>query len=153
MQAKALVMDDELSVRWWQKVMPTDGCWHWVGAKSAEGYGKMCLWQGGIQKAYKAHRIGYEYLVGLVPEGMELDHICRNRLCVNPAHLEVVPHRVNTLRGESFSARNAVKTHCPRGHVLLPRSGNSRACRECSAERMRRHRAKQKEEKCSIALA
>ena len=115
-----------------------EGCMLWTGAVSAQGYGRFCRsW---------AHRLVYEAVVGPVPEGLQLDHLCRNRLCVNPEHLEPVTNRVNTLRGEGPTALNAKKTHCHKGHpfaganlIILP--DGSRRCRACKNEREVRRRA------------
>lgn len=87
-------------------------CWLWTGAKQSDGYGVV----GHENKIYLAHRKIYEILVGKIPEGLELDHKCRNRSCVNPAHLEPVTHKENVLRGKSPSAKNSIKTHCNNGH-------------------------------------
>lgn len=94
-----------------------------------------------------SHRYSYEELIGPVPTGLTLDHLCRNRACVNPSHLEPVTHRVNILRGESPSAKNAVKTHCPAGHRLAgehlyirPATG-VRACYTCIKRRKKERRA------------
>jgi hypothetical protein len=83
------------------------------------------------------HTIAYELLIGPVPDGLELDHLCRIRHCVNPAHLEAVPHRVNVLRGTSPIAISAQKTHCLHGHPfegdnLEIRSDGGRRCRTCN---------------------
>ncbi|KAB2977369.1 HNH endonuclease [Streptomyces sp. SS1-1] len=82
-----------------------------------------------------AHRVAYQEIVGPIPEGLQLDHLCRVRHCVNPAHLEPVTSRENTLRGENLVAINAAKTHCKRGHLFdaanTYRWRNSRICREC----------------------
>jgi hypothetical protein len=85
----------------------------------------------------------YRHYIGEIPRGMTLDHICRNRDCCNPAHLEPVTVKENILRGDSLSARNARKTHCHRGHPLagdnlsLPPSGG-RKCKACGRERKRK---------------
>ena len=89
-----------------------DACWSWLGARSQTGYGR--FWVDG--KTVKAHRWAYEHLVGPIPDGLTIDHLCRVRSCVNPAHLEPVSNRVNVLRGDAPAARNARKTHCVRGH-------------------------------------
>ncbi len=100
--------------RFWPKVEKTEGCWIWKGADNAKGYGRVVA----AGRTRPAHVIAYELLVGPVPAGLELDHLCRNRGCVNPAHLEAVTHRVNTLRGDTITAARARQTHCVRGHEL-----------------------------------
>lgn len=122
--------------RLWSKVdrRSTDECWLWTASTAgAAGYGR--LWRNG--KAVRAHRLVYELLVGPIPAGLELDHLCRNRPCVNPAHLEPVSGAENLRRGEGFGGTNARKTHCPRGHEytrLIERTGPRRRCRTCSNE-------------------
>jgi hypothetical protein len=95
-----------------------------------------------------AHRFAYQMLVGPIPEGLTLDHLCRNTGCCNPEHLEAVTHRDNVLRGVSFAAVNAVKTECPRGHpydsentYIVPSTGG-RLCRLCQRDHKRRWKAK-----------
>jgi hypothetical protein len=98
-----------------------------------------------------AHRWAYEFLRAEIPEGLHIDHLCRNRACVNPWHLEPVTNRVNGLRGESVAAQHARKTHCIRGHEFTTentypiKNGKGRGCRECSRikdrERAPRRRA------------
>lgn len=97
-------------------VIDGNGCWEWIGGKHPRGYGSWYI--GG--KTYRAHTVLYEREYGPIPAGMELDHLCRNTSCVNPAHLEAVPHRVNVLRGSGWTAKNALKTHCIHGHPLTP---------------------------------
>lgn len=95
------------------------------------------------------HRFVYELLRAPIPDGLELDHLCRNHPCVNPAHLEPVTHRENMMRGETFGAVNAAKTHCDNGHEFntantrLVRRGRSirRECRPCNTDRKRSSRA------------
>lgn len=94
------------------KVDRTDCCWLWNAAISTTGYGKFGVWP----KTVSAHRFAYEAFVGPIPTGLHIDHLCRNRQCVNPQHLEAVPQRVNTLRGIAPPAINATKTECLRGH-------------------------------------
>lgn len=125
--------------RFWSRVevpVDGDGCWIWTGCKAGFGYGRP-MYRG---RSRSAHRIAYELLVGPIPAGLELDHLCRNPPCVNPAHLEPVTHQVNLLRGVSPVAVNVLKTHCPKGHpysgrnLKLGRSSKAgRQCRECKA--------------------
>jgi hypothetical protein len=119
----------------------TGDCIIWPGSRYSTGYGR--VWRDGRMQS--AHRAAYQDAYGPIPEGLVLDHLCRVRLCVNPDHLEPVTHRVNILRGVGASARNVVKTHCPRGHAfttentyLNPRG--FRVCRECHRAADRRYR-------------
>lgn len=129
-QAVQITRDDE--ARFWIYVEKTNGCWRWTSALNPNGYGRFRTRQG----AFQAHRFAFELGNGPIPDGLELDHLCRNRACVNPARLEAVTHRENTLRGATIAAANAAKTHCPQGHpydggntYVNPRG--SRICRTC----------------------
>lgn len=108
------------------------GCQEWTGAKYSNGYGKVTA-QG---RVVLVHRLSYELNVGPIPEGLVIDHLCRNRACIEPSHLEAVPQRTNLLRGEGPSAVNAQKTQCPKGHAYdaintrVSPSGK-RVCRLC----------------------
>ena len=115
------------------RVEMTKGCWIWHGHISREGYGKLAL--------IYAHTIAFLLSGGLIPDSYELDHLCRNRACCNPSHLEAVSHRENCLRGCSPTATNASRTHCPKGH---PYSGDNlylddgkRKCHACLILRWR----------------
>lgn len=115
-------------------------CWLWIAKCHALGYGQFKVGT----KMKQAHRVGYELLVGPVPDGLDLDHLCRVRGCVNPAHLEPVTHRENILRGDSRMAENARKTYCSKGHEYTPENTyvrpakpNSRFCRECGRQATR----------------
>jgi hypothetical protein len=129
----------------WTKVDKTEDCWHWTAGKS-HGYGRFGSKRYGCRKGQTtmAHRIAYELLVGPIPEGMTLDHLCRDRGCCNPDHLEPVTLRENILRGGGFAAQHAAKTHCPQGHPysggnLLIEDGHRR-CRTCVRAKQKRYR-------------
>lgn len=95
--------------RAWSKIQrQPDGCWLWTGGISSNGYGTWTL--GGATNS--AHRLLYTLLVGPVPIGLDLDHLCRNRLCVNPSHLEPVTRRENLLRGETLTAAHSEDRDC-----------------------------------------
>lgn len=105
---------------------PETGCWLWNGFLGSGGYGQIVV----QHRTHYAHRISYELHRGPIPEGMQLDHLCRVRRCVNPDHLEPVTPRLNTLRGTGPTAVNAQKTHCFRGHPLTPDNLDARLLRQ-----------------------
>ena len=118
--------------QFWSKVEKRRaGCWPWLGRISTkkEPYGRFYL--GG--KIYSAHRVAYELTNGPIPDGKQIDHLCRNQSCVNPAHLEAVPLEINVMRGNGPPAVNARMTHCIRGHELTAKRDKRgfRYCRIC----------------------
>lgn len=122
-------------------------CWIWRGKTKSDGsYGVFSL---GDDRRRRVHILAYTWANGPVPDGLVLDHLCRVTLCVNPAHLEPVTRRENTLRGVNPPATNAAKTHCLRGHpfsgdnVYIGANGG-RYCRECNRIRARKAAAKRK---------
>lgn len=126
-------------VRYWSKVEKTQGCWLWKAAKNSAGYGQFSI-RG---KLYYAHRVSYELENGPIPEHLELDHLCRNRACVRPEHLEAVTRRVNQLRGASPTSDNARRTHCRRGHPLPPPNKHGkRQCMVCNRDYCAARRAR-----------
>ena len=135
--------DTRLPERFWAKARRQDdsGCWTWCAHIDPKGYGRIKF----SGKDWRAHRLAYEVLVEPIPPGLEIDHLCRNRSCVNPTHMEAVVTRVNVLRGIGPTATNAAKTHCPRGHEysvdnVIFRKNGWRICRECrnASRRLRR---------------
>ena len=128
--------------RFWSKVALAgpDECWLWTAALT-RGYGRFG-WRG---RNALAHRVIYEFCIGAIPEELTIDHLCRNRKCVNPTHMEPVTNLENMRRGIAGHI-NRAKTHCPKGHVYdmktLHKSQNYwfRGCRKCSNERSRLHR-------------
>lgn len=140
--------DRRLPERFWAKTTSgAGGCWIWTGADDGYGYGSLSVGSraNGTKRAVRAYRYAYERIVGSVPEGLQLDHLCRVRRCVNPAHLEPVTRRVNLLRGMTITRANAEKTHCPRQHpydsanTYVTKRG-TRACRACSRLHQARRR-------------
>ena len=123
--------------RFFAKVNMTSDCWEWIAGKSRNGYGMFYLDR--LQSKALAHRVAYQNMVGPIPQGRELDHLCRNRACVRPEHLEPVTRRENLLRGTSW---NGSKTHCYQGHEYTEantwwgerENGRYRRCRMCMAE-------------------
>jgi hypothetical protein len=141
---------DDLDRFWTYAAAPSDeACWEWTGGLDRRGYGM--FWSGA--QGVRAYRWLYERMVGAVPAGMHLDHLCRNTKCVNWHHLEVVTPRENIMRGEGVAARFAARTHCDQGH---PFSGDNlivstdrrgyvrRRCRVCAVEAQRRYAARRK---------
>lgn len=117
-------------------VVDDNGCWVWQKFITEEGYGRIHL-RSPSPRNVLAHRLYYERYVGPIPADLEIDHLCRNRACVNPAHLEPVPKRVNILRGEGVAARFARRTHCSKGHeftsenTYINPTSLARYCRVC----------------------
>jgi len=127
--------DLSISERFWEKVEKTETCWNWTAAVT-RGYGR--FFPKG--KPEQAHRVAYELLVGPIPEGLTIDHLCFNTLCVNPDHLEPVTLSENVRRMHAARATD----HCPRGHEFtaentrLSKGGKSRHCRQCDLRENRR---------------
>lgn len=122
----------------WDRVNKTETCWLWTGALTAEGYGSL----GHDGRICYAHRVAYEELVGPIPDGRVIDHLCRNRACVNPDHLEAVTQQENTLRGArsyALTGRCRSGRHEIKSDEDTQPAGRWRRCRACTTERIRAH--------------
>lgn len=122
---------------------PNTGCWLWMGIvrNKHRGYGAFTI---GARKMVSAHRFSWEHFHGTIPEGLQIDHLCRNTSCVNPDHLEPVTPKENTIRstvGSTTKLRHAAKTHCPHGHHIDGRTKHgSRFCKICATIRKRAYK-------------
>lgn len=122
-----------------------DSCWLWTGAGTGGGYGQISI----KRRGFPIHRVAYELLVGPIPDGLELDHTCEIRNCINPAHLEPTTQYVNNMRSNSVTAINRRKTHCTKGHPLEGQNlyedpRGYRGCRTCRADADARFAARRK---------
>lgn len=138
-----IALNNVQELRFWGNVNgygPVDTCWLWGGRVDGFGYGHFKV-KG---HSLKAHRVAWTLRRGAIEAGLTLDHLCRNPRCVNPSHLELVTNKENILRGESPTAANAKKTHCPRGHLLsgdnirtyvYTKGHTMRQCQSCRRER------------------
>lgn len=142
-----------IAQRLWSKLDRSDpkACWVWPGGKNRKGYGVI---ESGApyHRPRPAHRVAYELTIGPIPEGLVIDHLCRNHSCVNPAHLEAVTIRENIMRGVNPKVLLHLARKCKRGHDLTPensvwhKSNGKRRCRECIREYSRQRRLSKKEQ-------
>ena len=131
--------------RFWARVQKTAGCWIWTGSAAVSRgglrYGQISIGGRTDRKNHYVHVLSYRLHYGAdsIPDGHEIDHLCKNTLCVRPDHLEAVTHRENMRRGGSPAGVNARKTHCPRDHEYTPENTrwyrNKRKCKTCERER------------------
>lgn len=129
-----------IAARFWGYVVPTDGCWNWQGYIGRNGYGYFYT-----PTTPSAHRTAYCLIYGAIPPGLSIDHLCFNKQCVRPDHLEAVTQRTNTLRAVTPWSLNAVKTHCPQGHAYdATNTYTYRGMRQCRICRTARDRARRR---------
>ena len=124
----------------WIVRLPESGCWLWEGACTHDGYATLTV----DGRTITAHRYVYEQMIGAIPAGLSLDHLCRVRCCVNPAHLEPVPIRENIQRGG-----HSLKTHCANGHLLAPPNlypakRGGRVCKACALDSSRKYQQRKR---------
>lgn len=133
--------------RFWPKVDATGICWEWQATRNHLGYGQFSI----NRKHLMAHRVAWEFLIGPIPDGLELDHLCRNPPCVNPDHLEPVTHAENMRRAPWSAVQvKRAKTHCNHGHPLFGQNiridgAGHRICRACENANGRAKRQRQRE--------
>lgn len=115
----------------------TDSCWEWTGTIYQNGYGRFMV----KKQQFLAHRVAYEKAYGEIPDGLVIDHLCRNRKCVNPDHLEAVTNEENLFRGSGYRIMNGMDDSCIHGHKYTPENtywepnGRSVRCRTCASQR------------------
>ena len=137
----------------WRRVHKTEKCWNWQGFVLDSGYGQIATRKKPTASGTRlAHRVAYELVVGPIPEGLDLDHLCRNRICVNPSHLEPVTDKENVRRG----LHGVLRTHCKYNHELTPENtrhdrDGGRRCRTCAKRWNVTAKAKKRAQKAKVA--
>ncbi len=134
----------------WQKVEKSESCWVWKAAKDRDGYGVWSTREGGRLKQYRVHRLSFSIANDGIDNSLTIDHLCKNKLCLNPAHLEQVTIGENVRRSDSF---NRLKTHCKNGHEFNEANTYNgpgrqhRQCKKCHAVRESQRYTRLKESK------
>jgi hypothetical protein len=136
-------LDPRVPRRVWDKLQPCpmSGCWTWTGCTMPAGHGQLTIVVERAKRRVLAHRFVWGLARGPVADGLELDHLCRNAACCNPAHLEAVTHRVNVRRGDGWAGRHARAVACPHGHAYDEKNtyvdkAGRRKCRRCNSLRV-----------------
>jgi hypothetical protein len=142
------LFDKEVIDRFWSKVIRiTDSCWIWKGALKDDGYAQFWISNQHPPHQEYIHRFVYEITKGSIPDGLAIDHLCRNRACPNPDHLEAVSSKENVLRGIGITAVNSRKTHCKHGHLLTAENiyvyDKGRVCKLCLKDREKQYKMKE----------
>lgn len=154
------VMDDQQRARFWASAQvgtPTE-CWPWLRCTKPRGYGVFNVYVPNRGRTYfLPHRVAWELTHGAIPAGLQIDHLCRQRSCVNPAHLDLVTSKENTLRGVGITAQAARRKHCKRGHAWTPENtrhdGAGRRCLTCRMEYERQTAERKRERRRARADA
>ena len=140
-------MRRSIEERMWDHVRTEKGgCWLWEGYVDKDGYGRMVSREHSVVVSGYVHRMAWEQYRGAIPKGMQIDHLCKIKNCVNPEHLEVTSPQVNNLRSNSMAAKYARRDACKHGHPLtganVRKVGNTRVCQTCNRQRVAEHRAR-----------
>lgn len=134
--------------RFWSCVQRSDGCWLWTSALDRDGYGRFRAKIAGRPLQTGAHRVAFVLLRGPIPDGLQLDHTCREKRCVRPDHLEPVTIAENRRRSDVATGRLSARSACANGHAFSEQTvyqdGGARRCRVCRLEAQRRYAARRR---------
>ena len=130
----------DIAEKFWPFVEQTETCWYWHGVVGTRGYGVIQGQYQGQHRLFFVHRYSYMLHIGEIPETLTIDHLCRNKLCVNPLHLEAVTRWENVRRGDTVTGKNVRKTHCMHGHPFDETNtyytfAGTRICKTCARRR------------------
>lgn len=141
---RQITLTDDQIDRFRARIDDTGYCWPWVGRLDRDGYGIFTVKRNGFNNIVAAHRVAFILANGPIRDGLQVDHVCRNRACVRPEHLDLVTSRTNTMRSPIAPASvNAAKTHCKNGHLLgAPTVAGGRPCHPCRTAANARYRAR-----------